>query len=470
MSAPSFLQRFVTTFLPVNFCRLARQVGWLKRQGKIDAFEFLIASVLGQLSALRQTLVAQSLCFTLPVTRQAVDQRYTAEAVAYFQAAFAEVLALSLEGPTSLPAQQLREHFSAVHLVDSTAFDCPECLAELFPACGGAGSRANLKVLLSYDLVSGRLEPLRLLPGKRSDQGQALGLCQRLQAGHLQINDKGFFDAKAWHAAADRGAYLLMPLPHGSTLWLCPQALAPERSLNLAAALAHQSEDRVEWPELFLGKPGPHRYGPVRLVAFRLSPQSAARHRAGLRESMRKQGRTPTAEALELIGWLLLVTNAPAQKLPSACMAYVYRLRWQIELIFRQAKSVLRLDRAENNNLFRVQCEVWARLSAAVLVFWWHAHANAQCWQQHRSEISFEKLCRLIQTWGLTLARSFRQGANACLEVLRPLWGQVMVNARKGRQKSRTNSWDRLLAQWLDPQPPMPTAINPVRMTSTPTP
>jgi len=76
-----------------------------------------------------------------------------------------------------------------VRLLDSTCFDCPESLQEIYPACGGDGSAANVKVLLSYELISGLLEPLRLLAGKRSDQGQALALAQRLQPGELQIND-----------------------------------------------------------------------------------------------------------------------------------------------------------------------------------------------------------------------------------------------------------------------------------------
>ena len=50
-----------------------------------------------------------------------------------------------------------------------------------------------------------------------------------------------------------------------------------------------------------------------------------------MREKCRTHGRTPTAEALELAGWLILVTNAPAAKLPTAAVGYVYRLRWQID-------------------------------------------------------------------------------------------------------------------------------------------
>jgi hypothetical protein len=222
-----------------------------------------------------------------------------------------------------------------------------------------------------------------------------------------------------------------------------------ESELDLAAALELSLQNRGEWPALYLGKKG-HRAGPLRLVAFRLSPESAARHRQGLRESMRTQGRTPSAKALQLAGWLLLVTNAPAQKLPSSMMSYLYRLRWQVELIFRQTKSVLRLDKTESNDRNRVQCEIWARLIGAVLLFLWHAHASAECWLRHQCEVSFEKLIRLMQHWGLTIARAFLRPPRELLQLLRTIWKQILINARKGRQKSRPTTWENLFDLWLN--------------------
>jgi hypothetical protein len=322
-------------------------------------------------------------------------------------------------------------------------------LKELFPSCGGDGSAANVKVLLRYELIAGRLEPLHVLEGKRSDQGQALKAAERLLENQLQLQDKGFYDAKAWQAAEQRGAYLLMPLPHSVTLWLAGAANPTESELDLAAALEVSLPNRVEWPALYLGKKG-HRAGPLRLVAFRLSPESAGRHRQGLRESMRTQGRTPSAKALQLAGWLLLLTNAPAQKLPSAMMSYLYRLRWQVELIFRQTKSVLRLDKTESTDPNRVQCEIWARLIGAVLLFLWHAHASAECWLRHQCEVSFEKLIRLMQHWGLTIARAFLSPPRELLQVLRTIWKQILANARKGRQKSRPTTWENLFDLWLN--------------------
>ena len=146
-------------------------------------------------------------------------------------------------------------------MLDSTCFDCPDSLKDLFPSCGGDGSAANVKVLLRYELITGRLEPLHVLEGKRSDQGQALKAAERLLENQLQLQDKGFYDAKAWQAAEQRGAYLLMPLPHSVTLWLAGAADPMESQLDLAAAL-----------EVSLAKPG----GMARAVSGKEGPSGRA--------------------------------------------------------------------------------------------------------------------------------------------------------------------------------------------------
>jgi hypothetical protein len=450
MPTLSFRERFAQWFDPAVFTQLARDAHWLRRQGKIHAGEFLLALVFAQWSARRLTLNAQAQGLAEPVSRQAIDQRYTPAAVTFCQAAFAHCLHQTLDWAPAQPlAQELRRHFAAVYLVDSTAFAVPANLATLFPGCGGDASPASAKVLLRYELITGRLEPLQVLPGKRSDQGLAQQVVIPLRENELQLQDKGFFSAAAWQLAGTQKAFLLCPLPRSVTLWHAGPA-GPEARLDLAAALAASPADQVEWSALYCGQ-DPRQFGPVRVVAFRLSPASAQRHRAGLREAQRKQGRTPSATALELAGWLVLVTNAPAAQLPSAALSYLYRMRWQIELIFRQCKSGLRLNVTESANPCRVQCEWWARLLAAVLGFLWHAHAGAASWQQRGCELSFEKTLGILQQWGQSLARAFLVGGEPLRTLLHELWRHLLKHARKGRQKTRTNTWDRLREVWLQP-------------------
>jgi hypothetical protein len=454
MNENSLTEQLMAWFESADFEAIARASGWLKRQGKIDPVDFVLSLTCGQMSALNQTLNAQSQSLPEPVSPQALDQRYTPAAVAYFTTCFHQILqrALSAPAPAGMaPAEQLGQQFSAVYLNDSTGFDVSPSLEKIYPACGGDGSAANLKVLLRYEALAGKLQPLQLLPGKRSDQGLADELAQHLRPNELQITDAGFWAASAWHLAQQHQAYLLSPVPRYVTAWVV-QADAPEpKKLDLADALAHSPENYRQWPAVYLGQ-GAHQVGPVRLVAFRLSPQSAQRHRAALRESMRKQGRTPSREALELAGWLILATNAAAEQLPSAMMAHLYRLRWQVELVFRQLKSVLRLDQSNSDKPCRVQCEIWARLLGAVIIFAWHAHAQATCWATRGCEASFEKVARLFQQWGHTLVQAFGLGKDPLRQVLQRLWRCTLKLARKGRQKTRTNTWDNLWELWLKPQ------------------
>jgi hypothetical protein len=324
-------------------------------------------------------------------------------------------------------------------------------LKEIYPSCGGDASSANVKVLTRYEFVTGSLEPLALFAGKRSDQGLALQTAEILEAGQLQIQDKGFYAAAGWRAAQQRGAFLLCPLPRTTSLWLADSTGA-QAPLDLAGALAHAQGNLVQWKEVLVGKHN-RQVGPLRIVAFRLSCESAGRHRASVREACRRHGKMPTGQALELAGWLILVTNAPEEKLPTAMVSYLYRVRWQVELIFRHLKTVLRLDKSESANPHRVQCEIWARLIFAITIFLWHAHANAQCWLKHNSEVSFEKLGRLVQQWAHTLVRALLESKAEFLDQFRTLWRNIMANARKGRQKTRTNTWDYLCESWLKPQP-----------------
>src|SRR3989442_9009893 len=169
-----FIQRFIQLLRPELCQQLAKASGWCKRSGKISSFEFLFSLVFGQGSALALTLNAQATGLSQAVSRQAIDQRYTPEAVAYFKAAFEKALQSTLGWQSDCPiAQRLREHFAALRLFDSTQCACSDALASLFPACGGGGGEAGLKMLLSYEYGSRQLRPLGGLPGKRLDQGLA---------------------------------------------------------------------------------------------------------------------------------------------------------------------------------------------------------------------------------------------------------------------------------------------------------
>ena len=450
MTLNTILQRLAQLIQPHRAEQLAKQHGWRRRYGKIPGFEFLY-SCLGQSSALQLSLRSQASSFSQPVSRQAVDQRYTPAAVEFFKAAFQESLATSLTWKTDSPmAQRIQQRFAAVRLFDSTYCACSDALEHLFPGPGGGAARAGVKVLLSYDYGAGQLHPLQVLPATCTDQALAATATQQVGPGELGIFDKGFYKAQALRSVAQRRGYFLIPWHRTATVWELDAQGQRGQPIDVAASLKASTQGLVEWSAVQLGQTEPTSLRPVRLIAYRLTQESANRRRAQLREKCRTHGRQPTEAALELAGWLILVTNAPGDLLPSAAVGYLYRVRWQIELIFKQFKSVLRLDALPSKNSARVQCEIWARLLNALLVFTCYQHANAACLQSQQREISFATVAKLMQQDGQVLTRALFSARERFEAEFRSLWKKILRLARKEHQPSRPTTWENLCAHWLD--------------------
>ena len=441
----TLLQRLTQLIPPHRAQQLAKEHGWCKRRGKIPAFEFLL-SALGQGSALELTLNAQASALSQTVTRQAIDQRYHPAAVDFFKAAFQEALATSLTWKIdSVMVRLLQQRFRAVRIFDSTHCACADALAQLFPGCGGGGGQAGLKVLLSYEYGTGQLNPLAVLPANCSDQGLADQAAQQVGPDELGLFDKGFYKAQSLRAIQERGGYFLLPWPHGVSVWE-RDAVGQRKAepLDLAACLKASTAAWVEWNAVELGHTQSSHLGPLRLVAYRLPEENANRRRAQLREKYRTKGRVPSAVALELAGWLILLTNAPAVLLPTTALGYWYRVRWQIELVFKQFKSVLRLNVLPSQNECRVQCEVWARLLNALLTFVWYAHANAASLHLYGRELSFAKVAKLLQQEGQALVRTLFRYRERIASDFRSLWNKLLKLARKEHQPSRPTTWENL--------------------------
>ena len=100
-----------------------------------------------------------------------------------------------------------------------------------------------------------------------------------------------------------------------------------------------------------------------RLLALPVSPQIAEQRRAHLLEKARDQGHVPSAEALALADWNLMVTNIPAALLQAQEVSLLYRARWQIELLFKLWKSHGHVDEWSSANPHHILCEFYAKPS-----------------------------------------------------------------------------------------------------------
>jgi hypothetical protein len=107
---------------------------------------------------------------------------------------------------------------------------------------------------------------------------------------------------------------------------------------------------------------------PVRLVACPLPPQKAEEARQRARKKSLKKKHQPMEKNLYAVGFVILLTNLPAQQWPTEQVLALYRWRWQIELYFKRLKSLFELDHLRSQNDDLAQTYLLTKLLAAILV------------------------------------------------------------------------------------------------------
>lgn len=417
--------------------RLARTQGCVQRQRRFSGSRLAQALVLGWLAQPASTLsqLAQAAATAqAPVSRQALHQRFTAAAAAFLRALLAEALTHLVTGPRAALPQLAR--FPAVVVLDSTTISLPAALVEHWQGCGnGTGQgEAALKVQAQLDLRAGRLT-LQLQDGRTSDR-PTLRALPPLPPGSLPLFDLGYFAVASLAALVAQGQHVVARLLTQTTL-----ATAAGERLTLTTVLAGTRGPTLDRPVRLGGK---ERW-PCRLLAQRLPDQEAAVRLARQAAAAREAGVPLAREARPLSHWLLLVTSLSAAELPLADAFVLYRLRWQVELLFKRWKSLGQVDTWRSARPERILCELYAKLLAALLTHWLLVVSG---WQ--RADKSLWQQTQAIQGRALALLSGLRYGRTRLRQELR-LLAEVLTPCRITARQRHPPAYQRLHA--LAPMP-----------------
>jgi hypothetical protein len=83
----------------------------------------------------------------------------------------------------------------------------------------------------------------------------------------------------------------------------------------------------------------------VRVIACPLAPHAAEAERKRCREKARQHGRKVQPQTLYLAGWLLIITTLDESEWSAEQVLCLYQARWQIELLIKRIKQLLRVHR-----------------------------------------------------------------------------------------------------------------------------
>jgi hypothetical protein len=377
------------------------------------------------------------------MTPQALQQRMnTPEAVAYLQEALQLVLREQLTPLyAQLPAALLAS-FGRVFLEDSTQCCLHEKLAEAFKGSGGSASRSTVKIDVIYELLSHHLHALTVTDGRAADQGQATAIVPLLRAGDLVIRDLGYFSLESLQQIAAKEAWFLSRLSPSVAVYASADAATE------ALALVDHVQQTIE-PQtvgdlaVYLG---PRRL-PCRLLAYRLPEEVVEQRRRTAYETARKKGRTPTHAYLHWLQYGWYITNVAAVVWAAEVVATVYRIRWQIELLFKQWKSLLHLHVLKGTRPERIKCLLYGRLITITMLMRICSYAAWYATTVLRREVSFPKLILWLKRKG-RFAQAVQEDALETLcGDLRRAMAPLLCKQKRKRQTSQ-----QLLDQTRDAQ------------------
>jgi hypothetical protein len=257
------------------------------------------------------------------------------------------------------------------------------------------------------------------------------------QAGDVIVADRGYGYRRSVAWAVPQRADVIVRI-HPATFPLETDAGQP---FNVLHWLRQRGSPEREWGGWGWWQGQRYR---VRLLAAQLDAHATHHARCRQRRKAQKAGRTITAPTLAGAGWLLLITPLDAGTWSAADVLYVYRARWQVELVFKKMKQLLRLNQIRSQHRTSVEATVRALLIA------WALHESTMTLLRTLLRATALPEQAVVSSWllsglGLDTLRQQVQGSwsearvQACLPRLRRFLCSRL--RRRVHQESTVRTW-----------------------------
>lgn len=237
-----------------------------------------------------------------------------------------------------------------LRLIDATAL------------CARGSNKTDWRLHMSCRLgVQPRIEQLVLTDGRGSESLRRFAC----DAGEIAVVDRGYAKAGDLDDVMRRGGDFVCRIGWNAVR-LCHADGTPFDLFAFLNGLAEEATGEIS-VAVAVGRDAT-QLRPVRLVVQRLAQDAAAPGERRARRKSSKQSKTVQPKTLRAAGYWMLLTSLEATEFSAADIVAMYRLRWQIELLFKRLKSLLKLGTLPTKDPDIARCCIYAKILAALLL------------------------------------------------------------------------------------------------------
>ena len=340
--------------LPIQ--EIAEEVGYCKRKRKLDMVIFFSSllfcfgtGIKRSIEVIRQAYITAS---KTTIARSSFYNRFNPQMVLMMRGLLKQACEEACE---SIPAlkKKLRE-FTQLIVIDATVMKVHNFLHNVFPSRRKGKGRGKTKAVVKMELV---INPFKTVPIKVKITPEKENSMKLLEIGEwvkgkLLLFDLGYFSYKLFHDIDTCGGYFI------SRLKDCADPLIVEDN----------SAHKV-WNSCFLGKKLKEilqcNIGAV--LDFKTLIKVRPYRNCSDSEIINRYMRVVCIYNLEEGRYHRYITNIPYHMIGSHDIARIYRVRWEIEMIFKELKSFFRLHEFPTSKAEIVEVLIYAAILSLVL-------------------------------------------------------------------------------------------------------
>ena len=327
-------------------------------------------------------LQCQKLQHGLTLTKQALEQRLGAgkkEMMALLSAVTMTAMTPALINPKIAP---IFEQFSAVNITDATTISLPDKLFKKHKGLGGTNAKSAMKLQATYDVKSKTYKKIaHINNATESDVRYMDELINLINPGELSIADLGYYGVIHFKRIAEKGAYFMSKIKSNTTLHT-----EDGKQISLVSLL--RGKFCLDTTVVIKGEGGKLPMS-VRLCGVRLSDKSYNQRLRKANKKAKSAGKTLSKEDKLRLKWILIITNVPAEMMTCHAVCEVYRIRWQIEHVFKSWKSHFAIDEMHNIGKDYWDCLLYGKLAVITVLTALHSYVHYYMLQTADRGVSF---------------------------------------------------------------------------------
>jgi hypothetical protein len=356
--------------------KTARQTGFVKIDSPLNGLKFL--ELLLKNSENDKNLSLNQLSLSVlgksgfSISKQAIDGRFSEKSVLFIKNIFESYLKSSSTSMISEEDSGWMSMFNRVLVKDGTRFDLPKDFSSHFKGFGGScSSDSAMCIQFEYDLKTGEIVDLRPTSANIPDSKDAQETKGNILPGDLIIRDLGYFGLNIFNDMVANDSYFISKLNTQVVVYEFINEQYQEIDFKKLYQQMKETNCFIKELDVYIGKV---KKIPTRLI-IELVPQEVYEQRIRQKNKNAKKSGYQMRDSFKAQqNFNIFISNIEKEKLPAKSIRNIYRLRWQIELVFKQWKSTYKIDKTHKMKYERWMTLFYARM-LLMLIHWRIYHA-----------------------------------------------------------------------------------------------